>query len=138
MKLALAVFAVTVTFTLTLHSAELKAGAAAVVITPPLGTYINGNMRPVLAENVHDELHARALALTDGQTTLAFVVVDNCVIPREFFDAAKALITTEVELPPQNVMMSSTHSHSCGSVQEAYLTPVSEAYRAQLPRYLAD
>lgn len=107
-------------------------------ITPPLGTVINGNFRPVIAENVHDELHARALALTDGRTTLAFVVVDNCVIPREVFDAAKAILVSEVALPPANVMMSSTHSHSGGSVQEAYLTPSSEPYRAQLPRYLAD
>ncbi|MDR3405783.1 MAG: hypothetical protein P4L99_25080 [Chthoniobacter sp.] len=119
-------------------SAEFQAGAATVNITPPLGTVINGNMRPVISENVHDELHARALALTDGHTILAFVVVDNCVIPREVFDAAKALLTTEVELPPANVMMSSTHSHSCGSVQEAYLTPASDSYRAALPRYLAD
>ena len=119
-------------------AAEFKAGAATVNITPPLGTVINGNFRPVIAENVHDELHARALALTDGKTTLAFVVVDNCVIPREVFDAAKAILTSEVALPPANVMMSSTHSHSCGSVQEAYLTPASEPYRAQLPRYIAD
>jgi len=119
-------------------AADFKAGAAAVNITPPLGTFINGNMRPVIAENVHDELHARALALTDGKTTLAFVVVDNCVIPREVFDEAKAILARELELPPANVMMSSTHSHSCGSVQEAYLTPASEEYRARLPRLLAD
>jgi neutral ceramidase len=125
-------------FAVSASAADLQAGAAAVNITPPLGTYINGGMRPIIAENVHDELHARALALTDGQTTLAFVVVDNCVIPRKVFDDAKALLTAEVELPPANVMMSSTHSHSCGSVQEAYLTPASESYRAQLPRYLAD
>src|SRR5260221_6911127 len=109
----------------TASAGDLKAGAAAVNITPPLDTYINGNFRPIIAENVHDELHARALALTDGKTTLAFVVVDNCVIPREVFDAAKAILMTEVALPAANVMMSSTHSHSCGSVQEAYLTPAS-------------
>src|ERR1700688_4406832 len=83
----------------TASAGDLKAGAAAVNITPPLGTYINGNMRPIIAENVHDELHARALALTDGKTTLAFVVVDSCVIPREVFDPAKALLATEAELP---------------------------------------
>src|SRR5258708_40006539 len=81
---------------------DFKAGAAAGVITPPLGTFINGNMRPVIAANVHDELHARALALTDGKTALAGVVVDNCVIPREVFDAAKALLATGVELPAAN------------------------------------
>jgi hypothetical protein len=138
LALAVAVLTFTFTFTFTLEASELKAGAAAVNITPPLGTYINGNMRPIIAENVHDELHARALALTDGKTTLAFVVVDNCVIPREIFDAAKALLTAEVELPPANVMMSSTHSHSCGSVQSVYLVPASDSYRAALPRYLAD
>lgn len=127
-----------VVFTPPTQAAEFKAGAAAVVITPPLGTVINGNFRPIVSENVHDELHARALALTDGSTTLAFVVVDNCVIPREVFDAAKKLLAEEVALPPQNIMMSSTHSHSCGSVQEAYLTPAGEAYRAQMPRYIAD
>jgi hypothetical protein len=125
-------------FAVSTFASHVKAGAATVNITPPLGTVINGNFRPVIAENVHDELHARALALTDGKTTLAFVVVDNCVIPREVFDAAKKLLTAEVELPPANVMMSSTHSHSCGSVQEAYLTPASDSYRAALPRYLAD
>ena len=46
-------------------AAEFKAGAAAVNITPPLGTVINGGFRPIFAENVHDELHARAMALTD-------------------------------------------------------------------------
>jgi len=102
-----------------------------VVITPPLGTVINGNMRPIIADNVHDELHARALALTDGKTTLAFVVVDNCVIPREIFDAAKALLKTRSRVPPENVIMSATHSHSCGSLVDAFLSPPSEAYRAQ-------
>ena len=120
------------------HAGDLKAGAATVNITPPLGTVINGNMRPIIAENVHDELHARALALTDGKTTLAFVVVDNCVLSREIFDAAKALLKTEVELPPQNVMMSATHSHSCGALQDVYLCTASEPYRAQMPRYIAD
>src|SRR5260221_13163693 len=100
----------------TASAGDLKAGAAAVNITPPLDTYINGNMRPVIAENVHDELHARALALTDCKTTLAFVVVDNCVIPREVFAAPKALLTTEIELPPPHIIMSSPHPHSCGSV----------------------
>ena len=118
--------------------AQLQAGAAAVNITPPLGTVINGNFRPVIAENVHDELHARAIALRSGAETIAFVVVDNCVVPREVFDQAKALIQQEVQLEPERVMMASTHSHSCGSVQEAYLTPESPEYKARLPRYLAD
>ncbi|HEY3902129.1 MAG TPA: hypothetical protein VGM54_26185 [Chthoniobacter sp.] len=136
--LLLALTLLTLAITAPTHADPLRAGAAAVVITPPLGTPINGNMRPIIAENVHDELHARALALTDGKTTLAFVVVDNCLIPREVFDAARALLKTEVELPPENVMMSATHSHSCGAVADVYLCDASPSYRAALPRYIAD
>ena len=138
MKLPRLIALLVLSLTAAVQAGDFKAGAAAVVITPPLGTIINGNMRPVIAENVHDELHARALALTDGKTTLAFVVVDNCVVPREIFDQAKALLKTEVDLPPANLMMSATHSHSCGSLVDAFLSPPSEAYRAQMPRYIAD
>ncbi|MEP6668587.1 MAG: hypothetical protein ABJF10_05505 [Chthoniobacter sp.] len=138
MKLPRLLAVLVASLSLAARAAEFQAGAATVNITPPLGTVINGNMRPVLAANVHDDLHARALALTDGHTILAFVVVDSCVIPREIFDAAKAILATEVELPPANVIMSCTHSHSCGSVTEAFLSPVSEPYRAAMPRYLAD
>ena len=38
----------------------------------------------------HDPLHARCLVLDNGETALAIVVCDNCMIPREIFDAAKA------------------------------------------------
>jgi neutral ceramidase len=125
-------------FEATAADTGLQAGAAAVNITPPLGTVINGGFRPVLAEQVHDELHARAIVLRSGKDTVAFLVADNCVIPREVFDQAKALIREETGLEGANVMMASTHSHSCGSVQGAYLTPESPEYRARMPRYLAD
>jgi len=52
--LALAFFAVAAPA----FAGDFKAGAAAVVITPPLGTVINGNFRPIIAENVHDELRS--------------------------------------------------------------------------------
>jgi hypothetical protein len=116
----------------------LRAGAARVNITPPLGIEINGGTAPVIATHVHDELHARALVLDDGATRLAFVVVDNCLIERALFDEAKALIFQHTRIPSNHVATSCTHTHSAGSVTGAHLSEPDPDYRRWLPRRLAD
>ena len=118
--------------------AELRAGAAIANVTPPLGIEINGGTAPVIATHVHDELHARALVLDDGATRLAFVVVDNCLIDRAVFDAAKALVFQHTGIPSNHVAMSATHAHSAGSVTGVHLSEGDIEYRAWLPRRLAD
>lgn len=90
----------------------LRAGAATSNITPPLGEKIVGGFVPFPSENVHDELHARCLVLDDGRTQLAFVVCDNVGIAREILDAARKYIAAETRLPPENVLMCATHTHS--------------------------
>src|SRR5690606_40843901 len=64
-----------------------RAGASTSNITPELGKGIVGNFgTPPPATHVHDQLHARTLALADGSTKLIFVVVDNVAVKREVFD----------------------------------------------------
>ena len=46
--------------------ATLKAGAAQTNVTPPLGAYLAGSLKARHATEVHDELHAKALVLDDG------------------------------------------------------------------------
>ena len=89
-----------------------RAGAAAANITPPLGQRIIGGWSPIPATHIHDELHARCLVLDDGKTRIALVVCDNLGIPREVFDQAREWIGKETDLPPGNVLMCSTHTHS--------------------------
>ena len=89
---------------------EFRAGAATSNITPPLGSSINGGMGDRRAENIHDELHARALVLDDGDSRLAFVVVDSCMIRREVYDQAKRMVLEAIGLPPENMLMSATHT----------------------------
>jgi hypothetical protein len=116
----------------------LRAGAAAVNITPPLGIEINGGTAPALATYVHDELQAKAIVLDDGRTRLAFVVVDNCLIDRALLDEAKALIHRHTGLGSNQVCISTTHTHSAGSVTGAHLSEPDPAYRAWLPARLSD
>src|SRR5262249_27831840 len=74
------------------QAAPLRAGAAAVDITPtnlPIRTA--GNLTLTVVSNIHDALHARALVLDDGTTTLAIATVDSCMVAREDLEAAKLL-----------------------------------------------
>jgi hypothetical protein len=89
-----------------------RAGAAISNITPFLGGGIVGGRLSPTAMHIHDELHARCLALDDGTTKLVFIVVDLAGISREITDQAKKLIFEEAGIPPENVMISATHTHS--------------------------
>ena len=91
---------------------QFRAGAAASNITPRLGTSINGYFTDRTATHVHDELHARCLVLDDGQTRLAIVVCDSCMIPRETMDAAKRRIEEQHGLAADHILISATHTHT--------------------------
>ena len=119
-------------------AAEFRAGAAKSCITPSLTTPINGDLTPIVARHVHDDLFVRALALDDGATRLAFAVVDTCVLDRPLFDEAKKLVQQQTGLAPEQVMMSCAHTHSGGSACSAHLSEADPAYRAWLPGRIAD
>ncbi len=95
---------------------RLRAGAAAVNITPPLGLKIVGGWKPFPAEHIHDELRARCLVLDNGRVRIGFVVCDNLGIPRAVYDLARQWIGAETKLSPEHVLMCSTHTHSAVTV----------------------
>lgn len=109
----------------------LKAGAATSNITPPLGEFIVGGFKPFPAENVHDELHVRCLVLDNGETKIAFVICDNLGIKQEVYQAARQYIQKETDLPPENILMAATHTHSATRAS-------STKYHAFLSRRIAD
>ncbi len=136
---------------------HLEAGAAMVNITPPLGELIVGGFSPLPADDVHDELHARAIVLTerlnktanaigsgqelDPQRTIAIVVCDNVGISRDVFDTAKQLVAKELGLLPSHMLMAATHTHSATSARSrnAMVTgsPL-DNYQSFLSRRIAD
>ncbi len=92
-----------------------KAGAATANITPFLGSELIGEWHQPPAIEVHDELHARCLMLDDGTTKLAFVVTDLLGLNQDLIDAAKGLIAERIGIPPANILISATHTHSAAS-----------------------
>jgi neutral ceramidase len=115
-----------------------RAGAATSNITPELGSSMNGGFQDRQAVFVHDELHARCLALDDGKTKLVLVVADSCVIGRGIFDEAKKMVNEATGLPMENMMMSVTHSHSCGTAQAVGQSEPNPMYQRFLARRIAD
>ncbi len=95
----------------------LRAGAAASNVTPPLGLPLVGGWSPTPSVYVHDELHARALVLDDGRTRLAIAVTDNLGIPRAVFDETRRMLQDKTGLAPENMLFSSTHTHSAASAR---------------------
>src|SRR5437899_3037817 len=73
---------------------EFRAGAAVANISPWMGLSIEGNMHDHKGTNLHDQLHARCVVLDNGETRLAIVLADSCMIPRRVFDEAKKIVFT--------------------------------------------
>ncbi len=87
------------------QSGSLRAGAARVEITkftPPPAT-------PPTGKYEHEKLYLRAIVIDDGVTRAAFINADGSapasVAPK---------VAAELNCPLENVMVTSTHSHSAG------------------------
>ncbi len=116
---------------------QLFAGAAKTDITPPLGTFINGDFVSHYAQWIHDPLYAKALVLQYNEIIIALVVVDICVMPKDFVDEVKALIRQESGIAGENVLVSSTHTHAAGSVASVYLCASDLMYTRKLPALIS-
>ncbi|RUL85728.1 neutral/alkaline non-lysosomal ceramidase N-terminal domain-containing protein [Tautonia sociabilis] len=116
----------------------LRAGAATSNISPPLGSSLNGGMTDRSASTIHDELHARCLVLDDGRSRLALVVCDLCMIPRQIVLDAKAQIEEATGIPPDHVLISATHSHSCPTCAPVFQSETVAGYPEFLSRRISD
>jgi hypothetical protein len=94
------------------QAGELRAGAATVVITPPLGTPLAGYYSVRGAEGVLDELHSKALVLEHEGVKAALVVCDLISLPRGTVMDARALIEKQTGIPAGHVLIAATHTHT--------------------------
>ncbi|MBI2434455.1 MAG: neutral/alkaline non-lysosomal ceramidase N-terminal domain-containing protein [Candidatus Hydrogenedentes bacterium] len=115
-----------------------RAGAAKCDVTPWLGLSLSGHMEDRIANDVHDALYARCLALDNGQERLAIVLVDNCMIPREVFGQAKLLVKKRDSLPLDHMLMAATHTHSGPCTTGIFQSNPNARYNAFLVRRIAD
>tara|TARA_R110002095_G_scaffold212632_1_gene202105 strand:+ start:5794 stop:7257 length:1464 start_codon:yes stop_codon:yes gene_type:complete len=115
-------------------------GVANVDISPPtLPAIQNGGFLERSQDEVLHRLSARCFVLKSKETTVAIVVVDSCMIPREICDRAKVLASKQTGIPIDRMLISSTHTHSAPSVMNLCLGSRSDPnYERFLPPKLAE
>ncbi|MGD9495267.1 MAG: neutral/alkaline non-lysosomal ceramidase N-terminal domain-containing protein [Armatimonadota bacterium] len=92
---------------------QLRAGLARIDVTPPIGTIMAGYAaRDHGAEGIHDPLLAKALALSDGDTTLLLITCDIISFNYRFTDPLRARIDERTGIPAANILVSNSHTHS--------------------------
>jgi hypothetical protein len=101
-------------------------------IEPALPISMAGSMSDQVARRIHDPIHVRAMVLRDGQTTLALVLCDSCMIERPILDEAKQRIEEETGIPPDHVIIAATHSHTCPTSAKVFQSVPNEEYQEQL------
>lgn len=110
----------------------MNVGFGSYNITPPLGVRMAGYAQRVgVAEDVHDELTARAVAFEcDGQSA-ALVAADTCMLPADLGRQAAARAQERTGIPGANIIAAAVHTHSGPDLHGE------SAYRALLPDLLA-
>lgn len=118
--------------------ADLRAGAAKVDITPPMGVSLDGPIsKPGPATSVHDPLHARALVLENDGTRIGIVVCDACMIGEEVFERAKEILHQEHNWETNHLMMSATHTHAAPRLIHISQSPSDDAYHKRVSELIA-
>ena len=116
-----------------------RAGAATSNITLPLGAANGGVIsRGGLATHIHDEMHARCLALDDGQTQIVIAICDLRMIGREIVDEVKRLVGDATGLVPENVLISATHTHGAPAAIGMHTAGIDRSYQDFLTVRIAD
>ncbi len=118
---------------------RLQVGVASVDFTPEPGLPLMGNFRSdYAARGVHDPLRARALVLAGKPSERAAVLaLDICMLDRQNVAFLREAIAAECDLPPENVLIHATHTHSAPAPSgmlgmEAEVAP----YAAAIERFL--
>jgi hypothetical protein len=110
----------------------VNAGFGAAPITPEPPVYLAGfGARTEPARDVHEDLEARALFLSDGDTSLCLVVCDLLGMTPDVSMPIREAIAEKLSVPRANVVLACTHTHSGPSLisgSEAIGWPTPEGY----------
>lgn len=111
---------------------ELKVGFGRYNITPPLGVPMAGYMqREGCAEDLHDELTARAVVFECNGESAALVLADVCMLPEWCPCRVRVKLSERTGIPEGHVVVAATHTHSGPALHEE------SAYRDLLPDLMA-
>ena len=101
-----------ITLFLSANADDLRVGASAVKITPPLGIPMAGQYFERGATAVHDDLYAKAIVIEKNGVKVAIVSCDLVDIGTELVPAVRKMAAKSTGIPEDHIMISATHSHT--------------------------
>ena len=103
---------------------HLQAGWGAALMNPEPGLpmagygarhnplqYFSGGQAKLLATGVHDDLHVKALALSDGTDTTVIVGADMLLVPPNVAEAVRREVARQTPLTANNILFGASHTH---------------------------
>lgn len=115
----------------------LNVGFACTTITPPLGREIPGLFGKRFANAVEDELHARAVFVSNGHTRLALVQVDCIALPEAVVRAVRKEANRLCGIAGDSCLVAATHTHSGGPMVGCLLSDEDAEYQAYAASQIA-
>ncbi|HAK61000.1 MAG TPA: hypothetical protein DCO77_11555, partial [Nitrospiraceae bacterium] len=125
---------------------QWRVGAARVDITPDAAEIAAGNiwlggfgsclLDSRRATGVHDPIHARAMVISDGATTVAHVMADTPGISNRRIKAIRQRAFDATGIPRSNIMVGATHTHS-GPDMVGIWCGVSDSYESSFDQRVA-
>ncbi len=108
---------------------EFRCGAAVIDVTPQkLPVIVNGGMLSRSLDKIKTRVNARAVVFSDGESELAIVIVDSCMIGRVLLDDVKALASLRTKIPRDRILIAATHAHSAPASMGALGTDADPDY----------
>lgn len=98
---------------------HLKAGIAKIDITPSESLYMDGydescRMNP--SEGHFGDIYIRAIVLDDGVSKIVLVEADLVFLPPETYLPVREMISKEVGIPVENILLGCVHNHASPSI----------------------
>jgi hypothetical protein len=112
-------------------------GAASTLINPAPETFLGGYDKDRKCTGVHDDLHAKAVVFDDNKTPVALVILDSLGLQYDTVQEARKAASDRVKaiaLPPERIVICSTHTHCSPDVIGIY--GPDEATTGRNPAYL--
>jgi len=114
----------------------IRAGAAQIDITPPVGTSLAGYFSDRVSDRVIDPLRAHALILESGGERIAVVSCDVICMPASVADPARQLIEERTGIPGGNVLICATHTHTGPEMRKGRLIPTNDEWLDGVPEMI--
>ncbi len=103
---------VTISSIMPAHAQELKAGAAAEILSADDAMVIGGGIGPGKARGQEGELRTSALVVEDAKRhRVALIACDVLMIERDVLDRAARRIEQATGIPFENILINATHTH---------------------------